>query len=213
MGGTHRCTLLQTKILRIAADVMGTSRKSERCDGGEDALRPEARCGSGSWHLAPQNRARGRRAALFFASDPPRRAERCRGARSDGFCAGNDFPTHFFVGVPVAAREGEGRRRQSSGCDKRGAETWRISAIAKHRRRASGKVENGKKKEKWLVNVNIVLKVCFGVGKMGVEKTVCFLCTMHREEACKMAELTYPVGIKKRSDRVNCIYVIGAAWS
>jgi hypothetical protein len=48
---------------------------------------------------------------------------------------------------------------------------------------------------------------------MGVEKTVCFLCTMHREEARKMAELTYPAGIKKRPDWVNYIYVIGAAWS
>lgn len=153
------------------------------------------------------------RAALLFASDPPRRAERCRGARSDGFCAGNDFPTHFFVGIPVAAREGESARRRSSGYDKRGAETWRIPAFAECRWQASGKVENGKKKEKRLVNVNIVLKVCFGVGKMGVEKTVCFLCTMHREEARKMAELTYPVGIKKRSDWVNYIYVIGVAWS
>jgi hypothetical protein len=190
-----------------------TSRKSERWDRGKGKIPCGGKHDAARIPVPFLSKARRRRAACGSAADHPRRAERCRGARSDGFCAGNDFPTHFFVGVPVAAREGESARRRSSGCDKRGAETWRIPAFAECRRRASGKVENGKKKGKRLVNVNIVLKVCFGVGKMDVEKTVCFLCTMHRGEARKMAKLTYPVGIKKRSDWVNYIYVIGAAWS
>ena len=45
------------------------------------------------------------------------------------------------------------------------------------------------KEEKNFANVNIVLKVCFGEKKLGVEKTPLFLCRVHRKKSPQMGEM------------------------
>ena len=154
---------------------VGTVRRGKR----KNTLRRKKRCSPDTYSFF--SKARRRRAALFLPLILHREASDAE-AR-DLTASAREMISRRTLSSVFPSPRGKGRALDGAraGATKRGAETWRIPAFAECRRRASGKVENGKKKGKRLVNVNIVLKVCFGVGKIGVEKTVCFLCTMHRE--------------------------------